>query len=231
MNKNTKLILPKHIGILVEGSDKWAKERNLSLIDGCSASYVKIKMVPAWFFSKGIKIVTMFVFGGKIWNSNRDDVNKLMKLTRQILDIGVEKFNKEGYKVVFSGRINELPGDLPELCFDIVNKTKNNQNGTLNICLNYDSKIEILDAVRKMFKNNISFEQIHEGMLNKYLYHGELGNFDLLIQTAGKSNIEGFNLWQMDSAELIFLNKLWPDFEKQDVDVVLSEYDKIKKII
>lgn len=228
MNITKPVKIPKHVGILLNGTREWALERNLSLIDGYAESYAIMKMAPLWFFESGVKIVTMYVFGEEIWNSDREEVNKLMKLTRHALDIGIDKFNKDNYRVVFSGRIDELPGDLSELCCDIEAETKNNTGGTLNICLNYNGKTEILDSIRKMFKNNITFEQIHEGMMGKNLYHSEFGDFDLVVQTGNRRNLSGFNLWQLNGGEIIFLKKYWPDFEKQDVGLVIEKFNRIK---
>lgn len=110
-----------------------------------------------------------------------------------------------------------------------MNKTKQNAKAVLNICLNYGGRAEIVDAMRKMLKNNIKLEQIHEGMIKKYLYNGDLGDPDIIVRTSGEQRLSGFQLWQSAYSELMFMNKYWPDFEKQDVDVILAEYARRKR--
>ena len=224
--ENTK---PKHVGIIMDGNRRWAQERNLPAIDGHLKGYEKIKQVPSWFFAHGVSIVSVYAFSTENWQRSRKEVNYLMKLVKQAFEDDFAEFNQKGYKVLISGRIDELPGDLPEVCYNVMNKTKVNQKGTLNICLNYGGRAEIVDAMRKMMKNNIKLEQIHEGMIKKYLYNGDLGDPDIIIRTSGEQRLSGFQLWQSAYSEIMFMKKYWPDFEKSDVDFILAEYAKRKR--
>lgn len=219
-NKN----IPSHVGIIMDGNRRWARERNLTTLEGHMKGYQKMRMVPDWFFSGGVKILSAFAFSTENWNRSRDEVNYLMKLIKKAINEEVEEADKKGYRVLVSGRIDELPGDLPEVCYNAINKTKANAKVTLNICLNYGGRAEIVDAMRKMLKNNIKLEQIHEGMIKKYLYNGDLGDPDIVVRTSGEHRLSGFQLWQSAYSELMFMNKYWPDFEKQDVDIILAEY-------
>jgi undecaprenyl diphosphate synthase len=136
----------------------------------------------------------------------------------------LEEFHEKGYKLFLSGRIEELPGDLPDLCQEAESKTKDNTKGVLNICLNYGGRAEIIDAVRKMVKNDVKLEQVHEGMLRKYFYQGDLSDPDIIIRTSGEQRLSGFQLWQSAYSELVFLEKYWPDFEESDVEMVMEVY-------
>jgi undecaprenyl diphosphate synthase len=151
-------------------------------------------------------------------------VNYLMKLLRGALKEDLDEFDRHGYRLLISGRISELPGDLPELCVDAMAKTKDNAKGTLNICLNYGGRAEIVDAIKKMIKNGLSEEQIHEGMVKKYLYSGDLPDPDIVVRTSGEERISGFLLWECAYSEFLFIKKYWPDFEKADVNFILEEY-------
>ncbi len=228
MEKNKLENIPKHIGIIINGNEEWAKERNLSLLDGLKMSYAKIAQLPQYFFVNGVKTISFYVFGNNTWDLSQENVNKFMKLTRDTLDSDFKDLDKDSYRVIFSGNTGELPGDINDLCLNIQNKTAINKNGTINLCLNYNGKTELLNAVKKIVKNNISIDQIHEGIINKYIYNGGLGEMDLIIQTAGKANIKNCSLWQSNNAELIFLKKFWPDFEKSDIEVILNKYNQIK---
>ncbi len=227
-NKNTKKI-PEHVAIIMDGNRRWAKERNLKTIEGHYAGYKKMKDLPEWFFKKGVKIVSVFAFSTENWNRSKIEVNYLMKLLKKTLQNNLEEFSNKGYKILISGRINELPGDLPEVCNNAIDKTKFNSNGILNICINYGGRAEIVDAIKKIIKNKIDISQVHEGIIKKYLYNNDLKDPDIIVRTSGEQRLSGFQLWQSSYSELLFLQKYWPDFEKNDADFILEEYDKRKR--
>lgn len=228
-NKNN-IKIPVHVGIIPDGNRRWAKERNLSGFIGHEKGYAKILQATDWFFARGVKIVSVFVFPAENWNREKEEVNYLMKLLRQMIDEEAERAVEKNFKILVSGRIDELPGDLPDACFEAMEKTKNGMSGILNICVNYGGRAEIVDAVKKIMKNKIEPEQIHEGMIRKYLYNGDLPDLDIIVRASGEQRLSGFELWTSAESELIFLKKYWPDFEEADADFVLEEYDKRKRI-
>lgn len=218
--------IPNHIAIIPDGNRRWAKERNLPTFDGHFQGYKKIKTAPKWFFDRGVKIVSVFAFSTENWNREQEEVNYLMKLLNDTITEQVAIANANGYRILISGRLDELPGNLPESCQGAMTDTVNNKNGILNICFNYGGRAEIVDAIKKMFRNGLAEEQIHEGMLKKYFYNQDLPDVDLLVRTSGEHRTSGFLLWQTAYAELIFLKKYWPDFEEGDVEQVLKDYDE-----
>jgi len=229
MNDSKKINIPAHVGIIIDGNRRWAKERNLPTLEGHLKGYEKMKLAPEWFFSRGVKIVSVFAFSTENWNRSQEEVNYLMKLLKQAIDEELENSDKKAYRVMISGRINELPGDLPESCNLIMEKTKTKQKGIFNICLNYGGRAEIVDAIQKMIKHKVEVKQVHEGMVKKYLYNGELPDADIIIRTSGEKRLSGFLLWQSPYSELLFLKKYWPDFEETDVDLILNEYAERKR--
>lgn len=220
------LKIPNHVAIIMDGNRRWADERNLSKNEGHAHGYERMCQVPDWFFDRGVKIVSFFAFSTENWNRSSEEVNYLMKLIKMALEERKEEFKEKKYKVLISGRIEELPGDLPEACLQIMDETKQNHKGIINICLNYGGRAEIVDAVKKIIKNNIDLEQIHEGMLKKYLYQPDLPDPDMIIRTSGEQRLSGLLLWQSAYSELFFLKKYWPEFEKDDVDLIINEYNK-----
>lgn len=224
MEKITKTNIPEHVGIIMDGNRRWAKERNLPIVEGHLVGYEKMRQAPEWFFERGVKIVSVFAFSTENWNRGQAEVNYLMKLLKKAIDEEKEEINKKGYQILISGKIDELPGDLPMACLEIIDKTKNNQKGILNICLNYGGRAEIVDAIRKMIKNNIKIEQVHEGIIKKYLYNGDLKDPDIIVRTSGEKRLSGFQLWQSAYSELFFMQKYWPEFEESDADLILAEY-------
>ncbi len=229
MKEESNKIIPAHVGLIMDGNRRWARERNLPTLEGHMVGYEKMRQAPDWFFSRGVKILSIFAFSTENWNRSREEVNYLMKLLKRAIDEELEEMNKKGYKILMSGRIDELPGDLPESCLEVVNKTKNNKKGILNICLNYGGRVEIIDVIRKMIKNKVKLEQVHEGMIRKYLYNGDLRDPDIIVRTSGEKRLSGFQLWQSAYSELFFVKRYWPDFEESDVDLILEEYASRKR--
>jgi undecaprenyl diphosphate synthase len=220
-NKN----IPQHIGIILDGNRRWAQERHLSDFEGHRRGMEKMRQAPLWFFARGVKIVSVFAFSTENWQRKQEEVNYLMKIFRETIDAELETEKEKGYRVVVSGRIDELPGDLPEAIYKLESSTASNSKGILNICLNYGGKAEIIDAVKKMVRNNVAEDQVHEGMIGKYLYNSQILNDpDLIIRTSGEMRLSGFMLWRSAYSELIFLKKFWPEFEEADADFVLKEY-------
>ena len=232
MENNNKI--PVHVGIIIDGNRRWARERNLPTFEGHRQCYEKVKQAPEWFFSRGVKILSFFVFSTENWNRAQDEVNYLMKLLEQAVENNLqnnlrELAKKNSYKILISGRLEELPGDLPAKCLEIITETKSNQRGIINVCLNYGGRPEIVDAVRKLIKNKVAVEQIHEGLLKKYLYQPDLPDPDIIVRTSGEQRLSGFLTWQSVYSELFFIKKYWPDFEEGDVDIILKEYSERKR--
>ena len=147
MEKETK-ITPSHIAITMDGCEEWAFERNLPKIEGYAKGFSKLKTTPAWFFEKGVSVLSVFAFSAEYWNKDQKEVNYLMKLIKKFLKDDLEVLQHNGFQVLLSGKLDELPGDLPEICHLAVNATKDNKKGILNICLNYSGRAEIVDAVK-----------------------------------------------------------------------------------
>ena len=229
-DKKIQQNIPAHVGIIMDGNRRWAKERNLPTFEGHRLGYEKMKIMPEWFFSRGVKILSFFVFSTENWTRQPAEVNYLMKLLENAVANDLRELaKKNGYKILISGRIEELPGDLPVKCLEIIQATKINNRGIINVCLNYGGRAEIVDAVRKMIKNKVELEQVHEGMIKKYLYNADLSDPDIIVRTSGEQRLSGFLTWQSIYSELFFMKKYWPDFEETDVEIVTKEYTERKR--
>jgi len=228
MAEGNKKNIPSHVALIMDGNCRWAEERNLSLAEGQIKGFEKLKQSFDWFFLRGVKILSVYLFPAIFWQRDEKEVNHLFQLFRQTLNDSLDDFNHKDCRVVFSGRIDELPDDLAIFCEEIERQTKNNQSNILNICLNYSGRHELLDAIKKIIKNNLSEEQIHEGIIKKYLYNSELVDVEAVIRVGGNSRLADFLIWQSTEAEFFFLKKYWPDFEEMDVMQVLDEYHKRK---
>jgi len=229
-DKNTQKNIPQHVGIIIDGNRRWARERNLPTFEGHRKGYDKVKQCPEWFFSRGVKILSFYAFSAENWNRAPAEVNYLMKLLEEAVADGLREIaRKNNYQVLISGRLEELPGDLPAKCLEVMAETKNNHRGIINVCLNYGGRPEIVDAVRKLLKNKVEVEQVHEGMIKKYLYQADLPDPDIIVRTSGEQRLSGFMTWQSVYSELFFMKKYWPDFEESDAEIILREYEGRKR--
>ncbi len=218
--------VPKHIAIIMDGNRRWARERNLEDFDGHLKGYEIVKKIPDWFFPKGVKIISLYAFSQENWNRCQKEVNLLMSLLKKGIEEETKRALDEGIKIIISGKIDELPGDLPDACKNIVTQTSSGKNGIINICMNYGGRNEIINVINKITKNKAKPEKINEDTIKRYLYTNELSDPDMIIRTSGEQRLSGFLLWQSAYSELMFLKKYWPDFEENDVELILEEYKK-----
>ncbi len=222
--KEPGIVVPTHVGLIIDGNRRWARERNLSSFEGHLRGYQVMKKAIDWLFLRGVKIISVFVFSTENWRRDQEEVNYLMKLIHQAVKEETEEAKKRGYRILVSGFINGLPGDLPQLVGEAVSQTKEGRNGTVHLCINYGGRAEILRAVKKAKQSEISAEEITEDIFRKFLFNGGLPDPDIIVRTSGEQRLSGFLLWQSAYSEFLFLKKYWPDFEEADVERIIKEY-------
>lgn len=224
-SNNIERKVPQHVGIIMDGNRRWAKDRNLPSIEGHMQGYKIAKRVPEWFFEKGVKIVSLYSFSTENWNRSQDEVNYLMALLKRAIEEECLSAQEKGHRVIVSGKLDELPGDLPDECKKVMRETREGKNGIINICMNYGGRMEIVDALKSILEKEIDKSEITEELISKHMYAKDISEPDLIIRTSGEKRTSGFLLWQSAYAEFLFLEKHWPEFEKQDVQIVLDEYN------
>ncbi len=220
--------VPNHVGIIVDGNGRWAQKRGLSRSEGHKAGALKLKGIIRYAFSKGVKILSLYVFSTENFKRSEDEVNYLMELFVKTFKKELSKLKEENVKIVFSGRKDPLPNKVLVMMENLIKDTKDNDGYILNICLNYGGHAEIIDAVKKIgndLQNNlITLDAINEEMFGKYLYN-DLPLLDFLIRTSGELRLSNFMLWQLSYAELYFPKTYFPDFGNDDFDQALIEYN------
>ena len=215
--------IPCHVGIIMDGNGRWAKERGLNRSKGHEAGYKTLKTTAKYILDSGVKVLRVFAFSTENFNRPKEEVDFLMNLFIKGFKKDSAFFNKENIKVVFSGRKEPLKKDVIEAMEYLSESTKNNTKGILNICLNYGGRSEIVDAVNHIIKDNL--KEVDEEVINNYLYN-KLPDIDLLIRTSGEVRISNFMLWQLSYAELYFPKCYFPDFNQEEFDKALLEYTK-----
>ncbi len=223
------MIVPNHVAIIMDGNGRWAtkrgKERSFGHLEGSKT----LEKISLYAFKKGVKVLSVYAFSCDNFKRSKEEVDYLMNLFIKMFKTKMKKLKDKGIKIVFSGRKEPLREDVLKAMDKISFDTKNNQNGILNICLNYGGQEELIDASIKIANdintNKIDIENIDKELFNKYLYN-DLPVIDLLIRTSGELRVSDFMLYQMAYAEFYFTSTLFPDFNEEEFDKVLDAYDK-----
>lgn len=223
------MIVPNHVGIIVDGNGRWATQKGKKRSEGHLAGSKNLDNLCQYIFDKGVKILSLYVFSTENFKRSDEEVNYLMDLFIKKFKNDFKIFNKKDIKIVFSGRREPLRQEILDIIDDITYKTKNNKSGILNFCLNYGSHAEIIDAVKKINKdiinNKLVIDELNDDIFQNYLYNN-LPDVDLLIRTGGEVRLSNFMLWQCAYAELYFTDILFPDFNEAELEKALDSYSK-----
>ena len=223
------MIVPNHVGILVDGNGRWATQKGKKRSEGHLAGSKNLDNLCQCIFDKGVKILSLYVFSTENFKRSDEEVNYLMDLFIKKFKNDFKIFNKKDIKIVFSGRREPLRQEILDIIDDITYKTKDNKSGILNFCLNYGSHAEIIDAVKKINKdiinNKLVIDELNDDIFKNYLYNN-LPDVDLLIRTGGEVRLSNFMLWQCAYAELYFTDILFPDFNEAELEKALDSYSK-----
>ena len=215
------IIVPNHIGIIMDGNRRWAKEKNKKTIEGHLAGANRIISLAKYIFDKGVKYLSIYAFSTENFNRSAEEVSYLMGLIIKFFNERVHELHDYNIKIVVSGLRDNLSKDVLKCIDNVVELTKNNTGGVLNVCLNYGGRREIVDAVNKIKEANIT---ITEDNFGKYLYN-DLPDLDFVIRTSGEERISNFMLWQISYAEFYFPKVYFPDFDEKEFDKALEIYN------
>lgn len=216
--------LPQHIGIILDGNRRWAKDHNLPSFEGHRRGFENIKTVAGHAFDRGIKVLTVFAFSTENWKRSQAEVAYLMGLFKMVAENELKFLSEKNIALKISGDIYTLNKDLQASLNKALKETAQNKNGIFNICLNYGGREEIVQALKKIVQQGIKPEAINQELIQNNLYTSDLPDPDLIIRTSGEQRLSGFLTWQSIYSELYFVEKHWPDFSKDDLDQALAVY-------
>lgn len=220
-------ILPTHIGIIMDGNGRWAQKRNLPRYYGHKRGIESVRRVVKAAKKYGIKYLTLYSFSTENWKRPKEEVEFLFKLMEERLKKEGEKLNKQNVRVRFIGNREQLPKKLQKIMEDVEELTKNNDGLNLTFAINYGGREEILQAIKKLKKENL--KDLNEENFKKYLYTKDLPDPDIIVRTAGEKRLSNFLLWQSSYSEFYFTKTLWPDFSEEDFLKVLADYQRRKR--
>jgi len=214
-----------HIAFIMDGNGRWGLKKKRSRNYGHLAGVKTIeKIVEASILLK-VPIISFYVFSSENWKRPKSEINYLFNLISIYFKKEVNNIIKNKIRINILGRLKNLPLKLKKILQDSVKKTKKNNKLIVNLAINYGSKNEIIDAVKKIKSYS---EKISEEKINKNLYFN-LPFPDILVRTGGQNRLSNFMLWQLAYTEIFFLDKLWPDFSKSDLSNIIKKYYKIKR--
>jgi len=222
--------LPVHIAIIMDGNRRWAKEKDLETKQGHKEGAENLKRIAKYANEIGIKYLTVYAFSTENWKRTEEEVGALMFLLKWYLDDLLNSSDLDNVKINVLGDITRLDPGIQKLILKLEDKTKDYTGLKLNIAFNYGGRDEITRAVKSIatsVKNNeISVEDINEDLISNNIYTAGMPDPDLLIRPGGEKRISNFLPWQLSYTEFIFTDKYWPDFNRDDLDEAILEYER-----
>lgn len=216
--------LPRHIGIIMDGNGRWARQRGRRRGAGHRAGIQAIRRVMEAADEAGVHCLTLYAFSTENWSRPRQEVATLMRLFEQTLQAEVDELHRNGVRIRVIGRRHQLSARLQQLVEDAEQLTAANSTGELNVAINYGGRAEIVDGVRQLAAAGADLTQLEEADLAGALYTRGLPDPDLIIRTAGEMRTSNFLIWQAAYAELYVTHTLWPDFDAADLQAALADY-------
>lgn len=216
--------VPRHVGFIVDGNRRWAKQHGLPVYEGHMAGYNAIHEVAEAAFDAGVEYMSAYIFSTENWKRSEDEVSRLMGLVLKLLTADLPIFEKKNIRLRVLGTHERVSERILKAIDDAEARTANNTAGTLAVCFNYGGQLEIADACKKIVQSGAAADDITPALIEQYLYAPEVPPIDLIVRTSGEQRLSNFMLWRSAYSELLFLDKPWPEMTKDDVTAILEEY-------
>ncbi|MGL1892123.1 MAG: polyprenyl diphosphate synthase [Spirochaetaceae bacterium] len=215
--------LPSHIGFIMDGNGRWAKEKGLIRTKGHQEGLETAKKIIKYASDIGIEFVSLYAFSTENWKRAEEEVSFLMLLIKKHLKKEYNFYRENQIKVVHSGDLDGLPKDVQYEITTAINDTKDFTGLTVNLLINYGGRDEITRAVNKIL-NDKSIKKITESDITNNLDNPLIPDVDLMIRSSGEERLSNFLLWQCAYSEFYYSNVLWPDFSVEDLNVAIDAY-------
>ena len=224
------IVLPQHIGIIMDGNGRWAKKRGLPRTAGHTAGAQTFRKIARYCSDIGIKYLTVYAFSTENWKRPQEEVNAIMKLFKEYMIEAINDFQDDSIVVKFIGDRNVFPPDMRDLIEKNEQDSKDRDGMVLNIAMNYGGRDEIVNAVKNIINDakdgSIDVDSLNADILYDYMYTKGQPDPDLIIRPSGEFRTSNFLLWQSAYSEYCIMDVLWPDFKFDDLDKALIEFAK-----
>ncbi|HET8883841.1 MAG TPA: polyprenyl diphosphate synthase [Candidatus Saccharimonadales bacterium] len=219
-------IIPQHIGYIVDGNRRWAKEHGLPAYEGHLAGYNALKEVALATLAAGVQYASAYAFSTENWKRSEAEVSKLMGLIVYAVKADLQIFIDNNVKLKVIGSRTRLSSKVNKAIDESETKTAAMTGGTFVVCLNYGGQAEIAEACKKIVQSGVNPDDITPDLISQNLFAPEVPPIDIVVRTSGEQRISNFMLWRAAYSELLFLDKFWPDMTKDDVGAILKEYSR-----
>jgi len=216
----------KHVAIIMDGNGRWGIKQNRSRNEGHRAGLNTVEIVINQCINHNIKFLTLYTFSSENWKRPKKEISFLFNLLETFLKKKINKLIEKDIKLHFIGELNKLPLKLQKLIQTSQKETQNNKLLQINIALNYGSKIELINSIKKIKKQKII---LNIKNIDKNLYTKNIPDPEILIRTGNTQRLSNFLLWQLAYTEIFFVKKLWPDFNANDFKKILNIFKRIKR--
>jgi len=216
----------KHVAIIMDGNGRWGVKHKKSRNEGHRAGLNNVDLIINSCINKKIQFLTLYTFSSENWKRPKNEITFLFKLLENFLRKKIDEIIKKDIKLKFMGEIGKLPIKLQKLIKLSEKKTINKKSLQVNIALNYGSRIELINAVKKIKQKKI---KLNEKNIDKNLYTKNQPDHDVLIRTGDTQRLSNFLLWQLSYTEIFFEKKLWPDFKVRDFNKILNKFKNVKR--
>lgn len=214
----------QHIGFILDGNRRWAKENGLTSFEGHFKGKEQLKVVAEACFNRNIKYVTAYVFSTENWKRDKAEVRYLLKLINQVFKSDLNELIDKGIKIRIIGSKENLSSGVLKIIEETQTRTKNNNKGVLSLCFNYGGRDEIIEAAKSFINSGAKPSDLNEQSLKSHMYSHDIPDPDLIIRTSGEQRLSNFLLWGSAYAELYFTDAHWPAFDEDELDKALDEY-------
>jgi undecaprenyl diphosphate synthase len=220
--------IPQHVAVVMDGNGRWAKQRGLARTAGHEAGEAALLDMVHGAIEIGVKELSAFAFSTENWRRSPEEVKFLMEFNRQVLRKRRDEMNELGVKIRWVGREKRLMASVLKELKEAEELTKNNKVLTVNMCINYGGRAEMLDAAvaiaKDAMKKRIKPDSLTEKSINKYLYAPQMRDVDLFLRSSGEQRTSNFLMWQSAYAEMVFLDVLWPDADRRTLWKAIEIY-------
>ncbi len=221
--------VPSHVAIVMDGNGRWANQRGLTRVEGHRAGEAALMDVIEGAIAAGVKYLTVFAFSTENWNRSPDEVKFLMNYNREVLIRRRDQLNDWNVKIRWVGRRPKLWPSVIDQLIAAEKLTRKNTGLVFTMCVNYGSRTELVDVAQQLVDDQASGKlkgKITEKTIQRYLLTKDLPDVDLFIRSSGEQRISNFLLWQSAYAEFVFMDVLWPDFNRESLWEAISQYTK-----
>lgn len=218
--------IPTHVGYILDGNRRWAKQHGLPTYEGHLAGYNALKDIVEATADAGVKYISFYSFSTENWNRAEDEIRGIMKLIRMLFKTDIKELVKKDFKLVVLGVRDNLPEDVCKMIDEAEAASANGSRATLAMCFNYGGQQEIIEATKRAIAAGVDPTTLDPTTFEQYLDHPSVPSVDLIVRTSGEQRLSNFMLWRSAYSEFLFIEKYWPDMRPSDVTAILEEYNR-----